>query len=358
MSAANFVLALAIVYLLWSLTIRLGLKKLSCGRSFSRNTFFEGESGELVEVVRNDTWFIMPWLRVESRISPYIRLGRQDNLQVSGEMYYCSFFTLMPHQQIRRRHKVTFLKRGYYDLGNAALSSGDILGSFEYSHSQKLSTPVTVYPRLLDPGELPVPLSQFLDEVVRRQQLQQDPFLVRGIRAYHPGDPVRDIHWPATARMGEAQVRLHDYSARNKLLVVLNVQYQDLQLNNYIPDNESGPIEEGIRLAASLCVHALRSGMSAGIAANMPLMGQEGCTVMLPAEGSAREEEILSLCARLNLHCAQLFPSFLDSLTSENGLNILILSRYDSQSIRDGIRALEAAGNQVSLHLMEGGRNG
>lgn len=355
MSAANFVIALVILYLLWSLTIRLGLKRLSCWRSFSADSFFEGESGELVEVVRNDTWFVIPWLRVESRISPNIRLGRQDNLQVSGEMYYCSFFTMMPHQQIRRRHRVTFLKRGYYDLGNAVLSSGDILGSFEYSHSQKLSTPVMVYPALMDPGELPVPLSQQLDELVRRRQLQQDPFLVRGIRAYQPGDPVRDIHWPATARMGQAQVRLHDDTAKNNLLVVLNVQYQDLQLNNYIPDTESGPIEEGIRLAASLCVHSLRSGMSAGIAANMPLVGREDCTVMLPAQGSAREEEVLGLCARLYLHCAQLFPSFLESLCSQSGLNIMVLSRYDSAGIREGMRRLEAAGNQVTLHLLEGG---
>ena len=98
MSVVNFVLGLAIVYLLWTLTIRLGLKKLSCWRSFSRSSFFEGESGELVEVVRNDTFFLIPWLRVETCISPHLRLGRQDNLQVSGEMYYCSFFSLMPQR--------------------------------------------------------------------------------------------------------------------------------------------------------------------------------------------------------------------------------------------------------------------
>lgn len=358
MSVVNFVLALAGLYLVWSLVIRLGLNRLNCWRTFSRDSFFEGESGELVEVVRNDTFSIIPWLRVESCISPHIRLGSQDNLQVSGDMYYCSFFTVMPYQQIRRRHKVTFLKRGAYDLGNAALTSGDALGAMKFSRSQNLSTPVLVYPRVLDQGELPVPLSQVLGDVVRRQQLQQDPFLVRGIRAYQPGDPVRDIHWPATARVGETQVRVHEYSARNNLLVVLNVQYQDLQLNNYIPDTESAPIEEGIRLAASLCIHSLRSGLSAGIAANMPT-GEDGApAVLLPGEGTAREEEILGLCAKLRLHCAQLFPSFLESLSGHSGMNIIILSRYDSDSVREGIRLLEAAGNQVSLHLLEGGGKG
>ena len=84
--------------------------------------------------------------------------------------------------------------------------------------------------------------------------------------------------------------------------------------------------------------------------------GDDGApAVLLPAEGSVREEEILGLCARLRLHCAQLFPSFLESLSGNSGMNIIILSRYDSDSIREGIRLLEAAGNQVSLHLLEGG---
>ena len=355
MSVMNFVLGLAAVYLLWTLTIRLGLKKLSCSREFSRSSFFEGESGELVEVVRNDTFFLIPWLRVETCISPYLRLGRQDNLQVSGEMYYCSFFSLMPHQQIRRRHRVSFLKRGHYDLGNAALTSGDVLGAFTFMRSQKLTTPVLVYPRLMDPEELPMPVSRHLGELVRRQQLLSDPFLIRGIRGYQPGDPVRDIHWPATARTGEVQVLVHDYSARNRLLVILNVQYQDVQLNNYIPDTESAQIEEGIRIAASVCVHALRAGMSAGVAANMPTGEEEGNTVLLPDEGTAQEEQVLNTCARLRLHCGDRFPTFLDSFTKYNGLNLLILSRYDSESIRESIRKLEAAGNQTEFLLLEGG---
>ena len=355
MSVMNFVLGLVVLYLLWTLSIDLGLKKLSCWRAFSRSSFFEGESGELVEVVRNDTPFMVPWLRVETCISPHLRLGRQDNLQVSGEMYYCSFFTLMPHQQIRRRHRVTFLKRGAYDLGNAALTSGDVFGAMAFMRSQKLSTPVLVYPRLLDPEELPMPVSRHLGELVRRQQLLSDPFLVRGIRGYQPGDPVRDIHWPATARTGEVQVLVHDYSARNRLLVLLTVQYQDVQLNNYIPDTESGPIEEGIRIAASVCIHALRAGMAAGIAANMPLGDGQENTVLLPDEGSAQEEQVLNTCARLNLQCCDRFPTFLDSFTSMSGLNILVLSRYDSGSIREAIRKLEAAGNQTAFHLLEGG---
>lgn len=355
MSILNFLLALLLLYVLWTMTVRWGLKKLSCSRRFSCDAVFEGETGEIIEVVRNDRPFLIPWLRVESRISPYLRLGRQDNLQVSGEMYYCSFFTMMPYQQILRRHRVAFLRRGAYDLGNAALTTGDIFGLCRFSRNQDLSAPVLVYPRILEPEDLPLPVSLVLGELVRRHQLLSDPFLVRGIRAYQPGDPVRDIHWPATARTGETQVRVHDQSARAKLLVVLNVQPQDLQWTPYISENHGEVLEKGIRLAASMCLFALRSGLSAGFASNMPQGDTEGSIVLLPEPGAAREEILLSAFARAKLRCEERFPALLERLTDWKGMDIVILSAYDSDSIREGMEKLRQAGNQVHFHLLEGG---
>ena len=355
MSILNFSLALLILCLIWALTVKLGLKQLSCSRQFSCSAAFEGESGEIIEVVRNDRPFIIPWLRVESRISPHLRLGKQENLHVSGEMYYCSFFTMMPYQQIRRRHRVTFLRRGAYDLGNAALTTGDILGLFRFSRPQNMSAPVLVYPHILEPEELPLQVSLVLGELVRRHQLLQDPFLVRGIRAYQPGDPVRDIHWPATARTGETQVRIHDQTARAKLMVVLNVQPQDLQWTPYISETDAQTVEHGIRLAASMCLYAIRSGLSAGFASNMPLMDGEGSTILLPAAGAAQEEELLAAFAKAQIRCEEKFPALLETLRAYSGLDVVVMSAYDSDSIREGIGKLRQAGNQVSFHLLEGG---
>ena len=76
MSIVIFLAALILTYVLWSLMVKKGIHNLSCQRSFSRTKVFEGESGELVETVRNDGPYIIPWLRVEGYISPNIRLGR------------------------------------------------------------------------------------------------------------------------------------------------------------------------------------------------------------------------------------------------------------------------------------------
>ena len=351
-----FIVVLFALCTIWGWTVRYGLKHMTCTRTFSNPTFFVGDEGELIEVVRNEKACILPWMRAESRISPYIRLGRQDNLHVSGEMYYCSLFTVMPHQQIRRRHRVKFLHRGYYDLGSVSITAGDMLGLSRSHKIQELSVPVLVYPQLMSTEDLPVPMSRTLGEIVRRQQLLQDPFLVRGIRAYQPGDPVRDIHWPATARTGEVHVRVHDYTARTKLLVVLNMQSEELQWRDHLAEQDIAVAEYGISLAATLCVESLRAGLAAGFATNMPMEGSKESTIMLPADGISREEDILSNLARLSIVRTQHFPTLLDSLTAYSGLDILVLSRYDSDNIQASISQLRRSGNQVELHLYEGGR--
>lgn len=348
----------AIYWLLGTLLTREGLQGLQCTRAFSRPAVFEGDDGEMIEIVRNDRLMLVPWLRVESHISPHLRLGSQDNLHVSGSRYYCSLFTLMPYQQVKRRHKVRFLHRGAYDLGGASLTVGDVLGYFQASRDQQMHVPVLVFPRLLDERELPQPLSLLLGEITSRRQLLTDPFLIRGIRDYRIGDPVRDIHWPATARMGEPQVRVFDHTARMKLMVILNVQRKDAQWGDHLMEYEEGEIEYGISVAATMCIRALRSGLAAGFAANMPLGEEKESVVMRPDGGAAREEELLTAFARLSVVRTLAFPLFLKTLTDLTDMDVLILSCYDSEEIHQEMETMRQRGNHVTLHILERGVNG
>ena len=355
MSIINFLIVLTVIFVLWTLMIRKGMKNLTCRRSFSRTRVFEGESGQLIEVVRNDGPYIIPWLRVESYISPNIRLGKQETLHVSSDTFYRSCFTLMPYQQIKRTHHVRFLGRGIYDLGNASLGAGDLLGMTRFWRDQQLSTPVVVYPRILDTEELPYPLSMVLGEMVTRSRTLSDPFLVRGIRPYQPGDPVKDIHWQATARSEDVLVRIHDNTICTRLLVVFNVQSHDAQWDNYVRPEDVPQVENTIRLAASMCLHALRNGLAAGFATNMPQTLRGESTRVPPTDGLVSEEALLESFAGLQVHCSEKFVTLLQSLEQYSGLDILVISTYDSESIRERIAALEARGNQVTFYQSEGG---
>lgn len=353
MNAIIVLLALTGLWALFGLLLkRYALKGLACSRAFSRAAVFEGEEAELVEVVRNDRPMIIPWLRVESRVSPHLRLGRQENLHVSGEMYYSSLFTLMPWQQIRRRHRVKFLRRGAYDLGRASLTVGDVLGVFQVSRDQEMSAPVLVYPRLLDESEVPAPLARLVEETVSRRNLLTDPFLIRGIRPYQPGDPVRDIHWPATARTGEAQVRLHDDVAQLRLLVVFNAERKSRQWGDTLMDYEQEDIERMISIAATVCVRALRSGLPVGFATNMPQGESRESTVQPPAAGIAREEELLAAFARLTVVRTLAFPLFLKTLEGFSGLDMLVISCFEDEEMNAALEELRRH-NSVQLCVLD-----
>lgn len=336
---------------------RVGMKGLSCRRSFSVRTAFEGSEAELVEVVSNDRPLLVPWLRLESRVSPYVRFGRQENLDVAGEMYHRSLFSLMPYQRITRRHRVRLLRRGVYDVGNATLTVGDVVSQMQFAAEQQMSAPIIVYPRLLDDSALPEPLTRLVGEMTVERQLQRDPFLVRGIRPYMMGDPVRDIHWPATARMGEAQVRVHDFTCQARLLVLLNSQTREDQWDDLM-DYEQDVIEQEIRTAATLCIKFLRAGLTAGFACNMPLDDPQSRenTCIAPMGGVEQQERLLEAFARLRIRRTRSFNTFLEELPAQitmEGLDLIVLSPYDSEELRARLAALTGQGASVRLEVLE-----
>ena len=345
------VLALFGIVQRWTL-VKFGLKGLQYTRRFSKKTAYEGEEGELVEVLRNDRLFFIPWLRAESRISPHLRFGSQENLSVSGDRYHKSVFTLRPFQQITRRHRVRFMRRGAYDAGNVALTVGDLMGLG--GESVQLYTPaeILVYPRLLNDNDLPLPVSRLQGDLIVRRHWLTDPFLVNGIRPYRSGDQPRDIHWPATARMGTLQVKTHDYTADTRLMVVINGQMSEDQWGDLM-DYEQAVIERAISLAATVCLHVLRGGVSAGFAANMPLGGKEDATILPPERHSTREEELLAAFARLRILRCRNFLSFLEDLSFLRETDILLLTAYMSPLVEEKLQKLRMLGNTVTVHLLD-----
>lgn len=356
MSILIMLLALVGIHLAYDLILRFfALKGLQCRRAFSVPAAHEGQTVEVIEVMRNDRPMLVPWIRLESRISSHLRFGRQDNLGVSGEMYHRSLFMLMPYQQITRRHKVKLAHRGAYDIGNATITAGDLLGVSCVSQEHRTSVPILVYPRLLSPEEMPAPFYRLLGESIVPRQLLQDPFLVNGIRPYQLRDNVRDIHWAATARTGELQVRTHDFTAQTRLMVVVNAQLTHHQWGNLM-EYEHGPVEYAISMAATLCTQALQQGLPCGFAANMPLSADDPACVVLPPEaGAAREEELLACMARLRVKFVKSFHEFLDELMGLNGVDFLILSAYVSDEMEERMDMLRQRGNTVHLHLLEKG---
>ena len=347
-----FILALLIFLSGQHLLLALfAVKRITYSRHFSVDALHEGEKAELVEVLRNPTPIFIPWIRAESRISPFLRFGQQENLSVSGERFHKSIFFLGPFKQITRRHKVTFTHRGIYDVGSVALTVGDLVGLCDKPRDIHCDCKICVYPRLLNDESLPFSFSRLQGDMIVRAHYLPDPFLVNGIRSYRPGDQIHSIHWPATAKSGNLMVRTHDYTADTRLLVVLNAQLKENQWGNLM-DYEMPAVEHAISLAATICVRLMQNGLNAGFCANMPMGDKKECVYFTPEKNYSSADELLYAFAALKITTAKSFLTFLESLYSLRDLDILILSAYTSPSVEERMQTLRKLGNHVTLHLL------
>ena len=337
------------------------MKKLTYDRYFAQNTGYEGQRIELLETIRNAKPLPVPWLKAESRIPKELAFEKEKSEssdEVSGGLYHRSLFFLAPMSAVTRHHEVTLKHRGVYNAGSVALTAGDLF-SLAHSESERDCTCVmTVYPAILSESELPDPANRWLGEAVVRRWIMPDPFLVNGIRAYAAGDSLKDVHWKASARTGELRVKVHDYTSDPKVFVMLNIQTSENQWTDVSSQYEES-MEQGIRIAATLCLRAINMGLNAGFASNACLRGKENsgeCVFVPSAGGSAQADKLLETMAQMLLHREKTFPTYLSELRSLTGEDILIISAYDSEELSRAIHQLRAQGNTVNVMRLELGR--
>ncbi|MBQ8136139.1 MAG: DUF58 domain-containing protein [Clostridia bacterium] len=350
MNVLVVLLCLGAVLFVYSFLLSVAFRKLTITRVFPKRAVFEGETGEMVEVVTNRSPLLIPWLRVESTLPGEMRFGSMENLRISGGRHHRSFFILYPYRRITRRHRVTFAGRGVFDVGSAAVTAGDLLGIIQKTGQLEKNTRVIVYPHLLKEDELPQPLVRMLGEYAMKRAVP-DPFLFAGIRPYRTGDALRDIHWPASARMGTVQVKVREQTGTLRLMVVLCGDKSPDQWGS-LSEAEYPMAEHGIRVAATLCVRALRSGMPAGFAVNLD--DGSGQSVLLPpSSGAAFEETLLTAMAGIRLKRTVRFETFLGTLKGEAGTDILLLMPPSFAQPKEAIARLTAQGSQVQVFPLE-----
>ena len=353
MSVLALLAVLGALVLLQSLLIgRPALRKLTYERTFSQASAFEGEEVRLIEIIRNRKFLPVPWVKAESHISPHLKFQTDQDIRISGERYHKSVFYLRPFHQITRTHRVTLTKRGYYKAGSVSVQAGDLFGLSTPRMQTDTGAAIEVYPRLLSPDEIPLPSSRWQGDLLVKRWILPDPIWVSGVRPYTAGDERKEIHWRASARAGALQVKVHEKTADPKMLVIVNAQMTENQWGDLM-EYEQQAVETMISLAATLCVTALRGGAEAGFAANVPVDEEEGTTVLLPSKSSVREGEILSAMAHLTLKRTRTILKLLDDLCACTGMDMLLLSTYESELLRRRMDALRKSGNTVTLQLMD-----
>ena len=136
---------------------------------------------------------------------------------------------LAPGEMESLSYTVTFLMRGYYQLGPLLLETGDVFGLHRRFRVTGEPHFALVLPKVLPLEGYNLASRRPLGEIRVVHRLFEDPTRLAGVRRFQQGDPLNRIHWRATARTGEIHSRLYENSRVAGATFLLDFHTQSFQ---------------------------------------------------------------------------------------------------------------------------------
>ncbi|MCD8321291.1 MAG: DUF58 domain-containing protein [Oscillospiraceae bacterium] len=184
----------------------------------------------------------------------------------------------------------TGVRRGVYRPGVMTIRSGDGLGLTQSAGEVPglAGRTLVVWPKII-----PVEVWPFLRHVwtgtTGKAGWSEDPTVMKGERAYQPGDPWKRIDWRTAARTDELMVRQFDTVTPLSVLFILDAAT--------LADKE-----EAISITASLILALERAGVDCGLA--LPATGEKPALLIRPEDPSASARACLFALAEFDAESA------------------------------------------------------
>ena len=262
MNILIFVIGAAVVYWLqmvfckhtWS-------RKLNANAQFSEKQATEGDMIDLTITVENRKMLPIVTVKTNVEVDRGLEFQEQSNLAISDKNYRSEIFSLRGFERVQRDIPLFCAKRGYYHIDGIEFVGNDLFYTRRFLKKNKIDSTVCVYPGKTDVRQLMVATQKMTGETVVRSSDCDNPFTFRGIRQYQSFDPIRDINWKATAKTGDLRVNIHDFTADQEIMIVLDTEWDSLLR----PDSL---LEESIRITASLADEFIGKGIMTSLITN------------------------------------------------------------------------------------------
>jgi uncharacterized protein (DUF58 family) len=342
------------VFLIVALLATLGIAKLwaqaalrdvGLEQHLPESRAFPDERLRLIVSATNDKLLPLPWLRFRSAIPPALTpVGaprRWPYVERGG--YVQALSALSGRSQVRWEFELHCRRRGAYEIGPVELTSGDPFGFLVRRRVSQKRLSVIVYPRIQPLRQLGFPLSSGFGFALRRRALQEDSSRAAGLRAYQHGDPLRRMHWKATARHAELLVRTFDPAASPRLLLVLGCDTFNFPWTRYREDL----FELAVSALASIAWRALEDGWQVGLLINGPRPAR------LPPASSPRQLDlILEALARAEAAGdAPIDQVFAEQAVASRATTIVIAAGRGTIPLNTALERLRAArGSAILLY--------
>jgi uncharacterized protein (DUF58 family) len=250
-------------------------------RSLSEPRANFGERVVLELELVNDKLLPLSWLQVEDTVPAGLPIDGAT-VQARGRGPRSDTLVqirpLLPYQRVRRRFVLHCARRGEHAFGPGQLTSGDPIGLRQRSETAPGEQHLIVYPKVFALAPASVVSRVLVGEQRTRRELLEDPSRAAGVREYRPGDPLRRVHWRASARSSNLLVR--EFEPTVSLRVAL---FLDLAVPGGRPWAGYSPkVEFTVAVAASLLAELDRLGVPTGLYGAGTIGGYP---LVLPASG-------------------------------------------------------------------------
>lgn len=242
-----FVIQLGIYRRMWN-------RHLGVSLEFVQSDIFEGETGELLEVIENRKKLPLPMLKVKFQTSRHLLFSDMEGSRTTDQYYRNDIFQIGGGERITRTLTFTGGKRGYYKIRGIDIIGADLFLTTEMRESRKTDRYVYVYPKPYDSNEFSLSLQQLNGEILTKRHLLEDPFEYRGIREYQPYDDMRSINWKATAKTENLMVNQKNYTALQSVRIFFNIE--DIGIWK-----EAESVEASLQIVAGLAEYYLKQGI-------------------------------------------------------------------------------------------------
>jgi uncharacterized protein (DUF58 family) len=256
---------------------RLGLSDLEAGYAVSQLNGHVGDKIRVTYTLRNTSRVPKPWLEVHNPTTlPGGLPGRAIPLGPRAERSWLV--------------RVPLVRRGHFRIEPLQIRTGDPFGFFEASASVGQGVAVVVYPRIESIPLWRLPAAYIEGSNAAPERTLQTTPLATTVRPWAPGDSFNRIHWRATARHGEIQVKEFELEQTADAWIIL-----DLERSIQTGRGDESTVEAAVRVAAAVADKAIRDNRAVGMTIN----GHR--TTILPADrGSRQHLKIMQLLAAVD----------------------------------------------------------
>jgi uncharacterized protein (DUF58 family) len=356
LAAPGLIAVGVVVLLVWalrSLWSRVGLRGVTYERRLDAVRAAVGDEIVLELTVRNRKLLPVPWLQVEDLISDTATVSerRLEPSDAPGFRILRTTWTLGWYERVTRQLRIVAERRGVYELRRARLTVADIFSRESASQERPMSVSYRVVPRSV-PVRAHAPLSRLPGSARVARGLFEEPTLFAGVRPYQSGDPLRRVHWKASARLGTTVSRRFDPAVERELVIALDVQ--TIAGAYWLMHYDSELVEAVCTAALSLARSLISSGVACGLAANGYTEQLSRGVQLAPSASFAQIDRIADELAGLSRWPSLPFSMLIDLLARRlpTATGIVALSGRDGSDFVPVLRRAGGSGREVSLMAM------